>query len=570
MATTKRSTSKKKYSRHLQPFIDLVDSGELRTSKEVKALIKHVKWCFDNEDIRVDDELADKYLGLAKYFPYDQVFPWQEFVIALHDCTFDASGMPRWPDLFCMIGRGAGKDGTIALESVALASPYNNIRGYDADICANNEEQALRPVLDIVDAFDATDEKTKKKLRKYFHWLKERVDCNYTNSTIRGRTNNPKGKDGMRSGIVIFNEIHQYENYRNIDVFTTGLGKCEHPRRSYYTTNGDVREGPLDDKLEEAEGILFSGDPDNGLLPFICRLDSKDEVNDPANWEKANPSLPYLPSLRLEVEKEFKDWQKNPERLSSFITKRMNIPDGASELRVTDYANIKATNRELPDLTGWSCVAGIDFSKVTDWVSVCLHFKQGNNRYDISHSWMCSSSNDIARLRCPWQEWVAQGRLTLVDDVEIHPEYITEYLSEARVTYQIRAIAIDDFRYALLAAALKDLGFEPKEAKNLKLVRPSDIMRVSPIIDSCFANQYFTWGDAPELRWATNNTKLIRSGRKFGSKDDHDTGNFVYGKIEARSRKTDPFMALVAAMTIEDQIIERRAGGRTKLSTLVY
>ena len=58
------------------------------------------------------------------------------------------------------------------------------------------------------------------------------------------RTNSPKGKDGLRSGIVIFNEIHQYENYDNIDVFTTGLGKKKHPRRSYFTTNGDKREGP--------------------------------------------------------------------------------------------------------------------------------------------------------------------------------------------------------------------------------------------------------------------------------------------------------------------------------------
>ena len=54
------------------------------------------------------------------------------------------------------------------------------------------------------------------------------------------------------------------------------------------------------------------------------------------------------------------------------MTKRMNIPDGASEIKVTDYENIKATNRPLPDLEGWSCVAGIDFSKITDWVRLFL------------------------------------------------------------------------------------------------------------------------------------------------------------------------------------------------------
>ena len=278
-----------------------------------------------------------------------------------------------------------------------MASPYNGIHGYDVDICANNEEQALRPVTDIVEAFDSTDPRLQKKLKRHFVWHKESVECIRTQSKIRGRTNNPKGKDGMRSGLVVFNEIHQYENYKNINVFTTGLGKHPHPRRSYYTTQGDISDGPLDDMLDTAEGILFNGDPDNGLLPFICKLDTKDEVHDPDNWVKANPSLPYLPSLRLEIEKEYRDWKKNPARLPAFITKRMNIRDSALEIKVTDYDNIKATKNELPNMKRWTCTVGIDFTKVTDWASVCFHFKQGDKRYDISHSWMCSASKDKER-----------------------------------------------------------------------------------------------------------------------------------------------------------------------------
>ena len=546
------------YSEHLTRFTDKIDSGEIRVCKEVSALVDHIKYCFDTEDIYINETQADKYIALARYFPWGEVFEWQEFVITLHDCTYwTDSDMPRWPDLFCMIGRGAGKDGTIALESVALASQYNGISAYDIDICANNEEQALRPVLDIVSAFDAPE--YQKKLKRFFTWKKESVTNLTTKSIIQGRTNNPKGKDGLRSGIVIFNEIHQYEDYRNINVFTTGLGKKKHPRRSYYTTNGDVREGPLDDILETAEGILFSGDPDNGLLPFICKLDSKEEVDNPDMWEKANPSLPHLPDLRTEIKKEYAEWKKSPARLPAFMTKRMNIPDSASEIQVTAYDNIKATKAELPDMHGWTCVAGIDYSKITDFASVILHFRQGDVRYDIGHSWLCAKSTDIPRMKCPWKEWAQNGRLTVVDDVEINPHYITDWLKDAKKTYNIRALAIDDFRFALLAGALEEIGFDCKARKNLKMVRPSDIMRVAPVIDSLFANHNLVWGDAPEMRWATNNAKLIRYGRNLGQSDDADLGNFVYGKIEGKSRKTDPFMAFVAAMAIEDRIIERKS-----------
>ena len=47
-----------------------------------------------------------------------------------------------------------------------------------------------------------------------------------------------------------------------------------------------------------------------------------------------------------------------------------------------------------------------------------------------------------------------------------------------------------------------------------------------------------------------NNTKRVRSSRKMGV----DTGNFIYAKIEAKSRKTDPWMALVASMVVEPEL----------------
>lgn len=556
-------------NKHIQEWIDIVEKGTYATCKEQKALVKRVRWCFEHEAIYVDEEQLEKYLGLAKYFPFDEVFPWQKFVIALHDCTYwKDTGMPRWPDLFCMIGRGAGKDGTIALESICLMSPYNGIQEYDVDICANNEDQAMRPVQDVINAFE--EPAAIKKLKKFFYWTKEVVKCTKTKSVMRGRTNSPKGKDGLRSGIVVFNEIHQYEDYKNIDVFTTGLGKKKHPRRSYYTTNGDVREGPLDDLLETSEGILFGDDPDNGLLPFICRLDSKDEVDDESNWPKANPSLPYLPHLLEEIRKEYREWKKNPRRLPAFMTKRMNIPENAEETPVTDWENIKATNIALPDLERWSCTCGIDFSKITDWASVNLHFRDGDLRYDISHSWLCLKSRDIPRMKCPWREWAKEGRLTLVDDVEIHPSLLTEYIQQAKRKYAIKMLAIDDFRFALLSKYLQEIGFDTKVNKNLKMVRPSDIMKVATVIDSCFANQWFRWGDAPELRWATNNTKMIRSGRKPGKEDDADMGNYVYGKIEGKSRKTDPFMALVASMVVEDVLPQHKPKPTPKIQVYSY
>ena len=505
--------------------------------------------CFATEEIYIDEQQLEDYLKLEKYLPFE-LFPWQRFVLALHDCTYwKINNTPRWPDLFCEIGRGAGKDGTIAFESFCLTSPYNGIREYDVDICANNEEQAMRPVTDLIGFFE--EPAVIKKIKKFFYWTKEKVTCTKTKSVIKGRTNSPKGKDGLRSGIVIFNEIHQYQNYDNINVFTTGLGKKKHPRRSYYTTNGDIREGPLDDLLEESEDVLRNGADDNGLLPFICKLNKKEDVDDEKNWPMANPSLPYLPNLLLEIRKEYREWKKNPERLPAFMQKRMNLPDTVNESAAAKWEDIKRTNKELPDMEGWECTVGIDYMKTSDFASVNFHFKKGDMRYDLNHSWICSHSSDIPRIKAPWQKWVSDGKLTYVDDVEIHPSVLTDYIYELGKKYMIKMVAIDNYRYTLLSDSLDKIGFSA-ERGNLKLISQLDICKTVPVIDHCFINGFFTWGDNPVLRWATNNTKTIRYGKNVGA----DKGSFVYAKIEARSRKTDPFMALVASVIVESEIKE--------------
>lgn len=530
-------------------YIEMVEQGKIEACNDQHLLVKYVRECFEKEDIYTDDEQLSRYLKLAKYFPFDTLFPWEEFCVALHLCTYwKSSGLPRWPDLFLLIGRGAGKDGFIAFESLCLISPYNKVPYYDVDICATAEEVAMRPVNDLIAVLE--DTKNNAKLKNYFYWNKEHVQGLKNKGYVKGRTNNPKSKDGMRSGMVVFNEVHQYENYKNIKVFISGLGKKKQPRRLYATTNGDVRDGPLDEYIAQSEQILNGDIADNGFLPFICRLDDKKEADNQKLWQKANPSLPYLPHLMTEIEKEYRDWKLNPVANADFMTKRMNRPQSDTEVAVTDWENIKATNRPLPDLQGWSCTCAIDYASISDFASVNLHFKNGDDRFDINHSWLCLQSKDLFRLTVPWRDWAALGYITLVDDVEIHPDLLCEWIAEQMEKYNIVQLAVDNFRYALLKKSLDKIGFDANVKKNVKLIRPSDIMMVQPVINSVFLNQQFTWGDNPPLRWATNNTKLVRSSRKEGS----DTGNFYYAKIEAKSRKTDPFMALVYSMVIEDEL----------------
>ena len=525
-------------------YIQLVESDKPRACPEQHALVALVRRAFETEDLRVETGRLEKYLGLQKYFPF-ALFPWEKFLFTLWNCTYTAQGRPRWKTVLCMLGRGAGKDGYIAFDSAASISPYNPVSHYNVDICAMNEDQATQPSRDLVEVLELP--RHQAKLNKHYYHTKEIIQGRKNRGVMKGRTNNPKGRDGMRSGKVIFNEVHAYENYDNIKVFITGLGKVADARIGYFTSNGEVSDGPLDDKLTQGRRILFEGEPDGGMLPFICCLQSRDQVHDPENWYMANPSLAYRPALLQETEDEYQEWLEHPEQNGDFLTKRMGLRAGQKEISVTDYEKVKATNRPLPDLRGWSCTVGVDYAELSDWAAVNLHFRRGEERFDLNHAWICAQSKTLPRVKAPWKAWAEAGHCTVVEDVSIHPDLLADYVRRAGQRYNLKLLCMDHYRWTLVSESFKKIGFDANDKSRVKLVRPSDIMQVEPVIQECFDRGLFAWGDNPCLRWAVNNTKRVRSSKKLGV----DTGNFIYAKIEAKSRKTDPWMALVASMVGE-------------------
>lgn len=529
-------------------YIEYVRSGEYPTCKEQRLLVDLVEKIVSEEELLFDFNRIEKAHRYIRYFPFD-LFEWEWFVFVLHNCTFKPDGRPRFRDLFLKVGRGNGKNGYLSFEAFWQISDGNGISNYNVDICAMSEDQSKTSFDDVWNILENQDDpKLALKLRKHFKWNKVVIENLDTHSKLQYRTNNPKSKDGMRPGSLFFDEVHQYEDWSNINVFTGGLGKKPHPRRTYATTDGDVRDGVLDKLTAQAIEILTGKADDKGMLPFICKLDDASEVDDKTMWHKANPSLRYFPDLQDEMDQEYEEWKLDPQVNTAFMTKRMNLPQGRTDIEVTSWERIMAASREPPDLYGMPCVCGVDFAKTTDMVAAVLVFYDGENYYVKHHSWFCARSNDRKVIKAPLEEWAERGILTIVNDMEVAATTVTDWITEQRKSYKVRKVCIDNYRISLMSAAMKKAGFLYKE-KTLFLVRPSNIMKVQPLINSAFATGRIAWGDDPMMRWYTNNTKLVPA----------PNNNWTFGKIEPHSRKTDGFMAFVAAMTQEEELHQAEA-----------
>lgn len=520
-------------------YLDMIEHDRVYpVCKEQKLFAKFVKKIFQTEKIRIDYEQLEKYLALQKYFQY-RLFPWEVCIFALHNCVYREDGLLRFPEAFLYMGRGGGKNGYLSFEDFALLTPVNGVKDYHIDIFANSEDQAKTSFTDVYNVM----ERNERKLQKFFKWNLEVITSKQTGSQLRFRTSNAKTKDGGRPGKVDFDEYHAYENYDVVRVAKTGLGKKEFPRSTIITTDGDVRDGPLDHMLARSKQILQGAIPDNGLLPFICKLDKKEEVAVERNWYKANPSLRYFPNLLDELRREYADYKMDNIGNAAFMTKRMNIPQGNMETEVTAWENIVACSREpKKEPTVW--VAGMDFARTTDFISAVLFGIAGDEWVWRQHSWVCSQCKDMSRIKFPIQDAVERGLITWVEDVEIPPELPAKWLAEQMAEKRVIGVAIDDYRFGIVKKALEGVGFVPGKDGNIQQVKGRDIMQIAPKLIAKLNRQQVAFGDDALMRWYINNTKQLLDTR----------GNITFGKIEPKTRKTDGFMAAVAATTMLERL----------------
>lgn len=520
-------------------YLDMIEHDEeYPVCKEQKMLGNFVKNVFKTENLSINHEQLSKYLGYQKYFPY-KLFEWEIFMFALHNCVYREDGLLRFPEAFLYMGRGGGKNGYLSFEDFCLLTPVNGVKDYHIDIFANSEDQAKTSFTDVYNVM----ERNERKLQKFFKWNLEVITSKQTGSQLRFRTSNAKTKDGGRPGKVDFDEFHAYENYDVVRVAKTGLGKKEFPRSTIITTDGDVRDGPLDHMLARSKQILQGAIPDNGLLPFICKLDKKEEVNEERNWYKANPSLRYFPNLMDELRREYADYKMDNIGNAAFMTKRMNIPQGSMETEVTAWENIVACSRPAkrePDV--W--VAGMDFARTTDFVAVVLFGLAGDEWVWQQHTWVCNQCKDLSRIKFPIQDAVERGLITWVEDVEIPPELPAKWLSEQMAEKRVIGVAIDDYRFGIMKKALEGVGFVSGKDGNILQVKGRNIMQIAPRLIAQLNRQQVAFGDDALMRWYINNTKQLLDTR----------GNITFGKIEPKTRKTDGFMAAVAAVTMVDRL----------------
>lgn len=504
----------------------------------------------EREDVVILNEKIEEGMRLEKYLPF-KLLDWEIFLFALIVGVRFTSGEIYFDTIWIMVGRGSGKNGFIDFLCLYFLSPYHGIREYNIDLLANSENQVKTSFMDVYNFIkEPVNPEYAKVLKQNYQATLETITGKVTNSVLRFNTSSKRGKDSKRTGCIIYDEKHEFLDNTNMNTLQSGMGKIEDGRYITITTDGHIREGVLDKEKDRNREILKKYDPDNRTLVFWCKIEKEEEWKDIDKLVKAIPSLNDFSTLKRTIQKEIREMPMTPEYFHEYMAKRCNYPIGNTEEAVAELKHIKATNKPVPDLAGMSCVGGIDYANTNDFVACVLVFKKGGMTYVLHHSFICSQSRNLLGIKAPLKEWAKLGDCEFVDGPVITPELVAGWFQKQQQKYNILKIAVDNFRYTLLKSALENIGFmaykgKDKDKGNIFLTHKWEVIAAAPVITVLFVTQTLVFGDVPMMRWYTNNTKKVTMN-----------GNVSYAKIEENYRKTDGFMAFVAAMTQYDAIPE--------------
>lgn len=532
---------------YIEEYISEYECGNIILNKERIMLLDYLeKYILNRDDIYFDETMIDDYVAFTtKYF-----FPlakWEKFITPFIFLRFKEDNSLFYEEFFITLGRGGGKNGFMSSLAAFFTSNKHGIKKYDVSIVANSEEQAKVSFEEFFDIVDGN-----AILQKAYNHRKSGITNNKTRSTFMFKTSNAKTKDGGREGCIMYDEIHEMEGREVVDVFSGGLGKIFNPREFFIGTNGFVREGFYDKLMERCMAVLRGESTDDRIFPFICKLDIAKEVDDESLWQKANPTfeLPlskYAKQLLKKVRTQYKALENNPGGRSTFMTKRMNLPEVDSDKVVASWEDIMATNREMPNLKNKACIGGLDYGSIKDFAAVGLLFRDGDNYIWKTHSFARKGYLDVAKLKPPIHEWEKQGLLTIVDEPSINPKHIINWFVEMREIYGLQKIIADNFRMDLFRPLFEAEGLEYEVVRNPRAAHSL----LAPRIEDMFSYQNIIFGDNPLMRWYTNNIAVH-------TKKD---GNKEFLKKDEHRRKTDGFQAFVHALWRADEIIDIDVSG---------
>ena len=375
-----------------------------------------------------------------------EVWPWERrFILS----TFGQPG-----NAALSIARGNGKSGFVAALAAAVVCPGAPLHGTKREvICVASSFQQARVIYEDVLAYARSkghDLADRSLWRAQDSANQATLEYRPSGSRVRCIGSDPRRAHGLRPFLVLFDEPAQVEPGSSealISALRTGLGKMPGSRL--------IALGTLPADGEHWFSQMLRDAPYHQL-----HAAAKDApIFRASTWARANPSLPYLPSLRAQIKAEAAAAKRDGAMRQSFKSLRLNmgLPDTVSGvlLEASVWAEIEGEAARTGEY-----VLGLDLGASTAQSAAAAYWPasgrlEGFAIFPQNPDLATRSTNDGAGNL--YSECYRRGELLLAGDLVAD---IAALLTEALDRWgRPAAIAADRFKKAELIQHLNALDF---------------------------------------------------------------------------------------------------------------
>lgn len=268
-----------------------------------------------------------------------------------------------------------------------------------------------------------------------------------TNSLIEIRPMSIDKLQGLRCKVATVDEWLSGDIREDpIGAIEQGASKVKDYQIVATSSEGTVRNGVGDSIKMELQAILKGEYQNPHVSIWWYKLDSVDEINDPAMWIKANPNIGISVSYDA-YQQDVERAEKVPSARNDILAKRFGLPMEG----YTYYFPYEETICHPKRLYyGMPCAMGIDASQGDDFFAFTFLFPLKGMQFGIKTRNYISSRTVMKlnpAMRQKYEEFMEEGSLIVLDGTTLDPMQIYEDLDEFIIqnNYDVRAVGYDPY-----------------------------------------------------------------------------------------------------------------------------
>ena len=538
-------------------YLRRIHAGEIAVSKKVLAVYERecawmdappadFPYVFDEEKGQRHIDFMEKFCRQSKGKAGKKLIKFELFQLAKLQLIFGwvekETGFRRFRGVLDLRGRKCGKSTeTAAVLHDALLNDGEN--GPEVYCAANSRDQA-----DQVFSEAANMRMQSPALRSLEKKRQSDIYCQMNFGKIKRLAAKTDNLDGLNASFVCQDEIHAQKDSKLYDVLIQSQAERDQPIYWMISTNGFLREAFFDDQYEYAAHVAMwdDGYHDYRLLPLLYELDSREEWTDPKCWEKANPGLGKIKSLKTLAE-HVERAKRDPKFLPTVLTKDFNLPENSAEGWLTYEEAINTTVVPMEKLEHSYAIGGCDLSATTDLTcATLLILKPGDDNYYVLQKYFIPESKlkptdekHRSDREAPYKLWAERGWLKICAGATVDYNDITQWFVDMVKTHDIRPLWIcyDAALSGYWAPQMTEIGF------NMEKIRQGPFTWTYPmkLLQGAFEEHRVIYQNNPMLRWC-----LLNTAKKSTNKEGIES---IQPVKSASNRRIDGMVSLLNAWT---------------------